>query len=302
MPENPSQKIVEEIKTFIARIRPMEWNLDFPTNVDLDEIFQKPEMTDNSRLWHASNGERIAYAFVHFPYNNLSFEINPLFWNQALEDEILVWAEGRMRAQYGGNTVQETLDSTCRVEDTRKSTFFTRCGFERQEVESLSFVTHLLDPLPEPLLPPDFTLRPLDPATELEQVVDLFQAAYGTDNFTLEDRMAIMNTEAYIPELDIVALSPDGRLTGNCICSIEKSSSETMEMEGFTDPVVVHPDFQRKGIATALLRYGLEKLRLRGVRKVHLGTSSTNTGMRRAAEAVGFLCTAQHAWYSKKMQ
>lgn len=301
MTESRSLEFVSEIKTFIARTRPAERKTDIPTNVDLDEIFQDPEMAANARLWHTPNGELKAYAFVHFPYNNLNFEIDPSHLNDALEDEILAWAEGRMRAQYGMHAPQQTLDCTCRADDTRKALFLSRYGFEKTGVETLSYLIDLSAALPEPLLPPGFTLRALDPETELLQAVDLFQAAYGTDNFTLEERLAMMNTDAYLPELDVVVLSPEGRLAGNCICGIEAPSPESTGLIGFTDPLVVHPDFQRKGLAAALLLYGLEKLSLRGVRQVRLGTSSTNAGMRRAAEAAGFRCAARHAWYSKKV-
>lgn len=302
MPKNRSRNISQEIKAFIARVRPAEWKTDFPTHVDLDELFQNPDVTANLRLWRTQNGNLKAYAFVHFPYNNLNFEIDPAYWTIALEEEILAWADGRMQEQYGEHAAQQVLDCTCRAEDTRKAAFLCRAGFEKQALESLSYLIDLSAPLPAPLLPPGFTLRPLDPETETGAAVDLFQAAYNTGNFTLEERQAIMNTESYLPDLDIVALSPKGRLVGNCICGIDQPLSGNAGLEGFTDPLVVHPEFQRMGLAAALLQHGLERLRLRGVERVHLGTSSANTGMRRAAEKAGFRCVARRAWYSKKQR
>jgi hypothetical protein len=37
---------------------------------------------------------------VNFPYNNLTFEIADAHWSGSLEDEILAWAEERMRLHY----------------------------------------------------------------------------------------------------------------------------------------------------------------------------------------------------------
>ncbi len=300
MSKYTSKNEKEEIKAFIAGNRPREWRMDFPTAVDLDELFQDAAIRSRTRLWRLPNGELAAYAFVHFPYNNLTFEVRLSEWSNALENEILAWAEELMRAHYAGRLTDETLDCTCRAEDQHKIAFFKRAGFERQEVETLSFSILLDSPLPVPVLPPGFTLHPLDPQRDLQQAVELFHLAHGTSNFTLQDRMAIINTESYLPDLDLVVQAPDGRLAGNCICGVEKDRANGMTV-GFTDPLVVHPEFQHQGLAKALLLHGLEELRRRGTEFVHLGTSSTNIGMQRAAEAAGLRCTARHAWFSKRL-
>jgi GNAT superfamily N-acetyltransferase len=123
-----------------------------------------------------------------------------------------------------------------------------------------------------------------------------------TQLFSIEERVAIMNTEAYLPELDLVVKAPDGSLAGNCICGSEHAESEIDEARGYTDPVVVHPIHQRQGIARALLLEGLARLRERGMRVAGLGTTNLNAGMRKAAEAVGFQCVSHNAWYSKQIE
>ncbi len=290
-----------ELKDFIGCVRPVERTGDYPTTVDLDEMFQNPEMLQNTRFWRSINGELAAYAFIHFPYNNLSFEITDPYWSDSLEDEILAWAEERMRAHYPAGLSEQTLDGSCRVEDERINRFFERHGFAREEVESVSYRIDLPDVLPAPVLPPGFTLRPLNPESEVEQVVALHQAAFGTQLFSIEERVAIMNTGAYLPDLDLVVQAPDGSLAGNCICGIEPPASENEEPRGYTDPVVVHPAHQRQGIARALLLQGLAGLRERGISRVELGTTNLNTGMRKAAEAVGFRCVSHKAWFSKSL-
>jgi len=70
-------------------------------------------------------------------------------------------------------------------------------------------------------------------------------------------------------------------------------------VDGYTDPVVVYPRYQRKGLARALIQAGLVELFRMGVRVVRFGTSSENTAMQRVAEALGFTCVARRTWYRK---
>ncbi len=291
-----------ELKAFIRSVRPGDRRSDYPTAVDLDELFQNSEMLQNSMVWRDMEGNLAAYAYVHFPYNNLTFEIADLYWIDNLEHEILCWAEERMRLHYPADLAEQTLDGSCRVEDDRMKRFFVSHGFMKQEVESITYRVDLMNPLPAPVLPPGYSLRPLNPLSEIEKVVALHQAAYGTGLFSIEERIAIMNTAAYLPEMDLVVQAPDGSLAGNCICGIEQVTSENEQARGYTDPVVVHPQYQRRGIARALLLEGLTRLRERGIRIAELGTTNLNTGMRRAAEAAGFQCVSQRVWYSKKIE
>lgn len=289
---------LQEVLDLITAIRPAARRADFPSITDLEEIFRSPGIGADARLWRDPSGLPAAYALVHFPYNNLNFEIREAWWTDELEDEILEWAQGRMRARYGEELAGNTLDGSCRAEDGRMARFFERHGFVKEEVESMVFQAELSTPPPDALLPEGFTIRALDPAGEVEQALAVHQAAYGTSNFTLEDRLAMMNTAAYRPALDLVAVAPDGTLAGSCVCGVEGAYALDGVVEGYTDPVVVLPRYQGKGLATALLMSGLVGLYALYARRVQLSTSSTNIGMQRAAEAAGFTCVARSAWFS----
>lgn len=293
----PSAADPDAIKQLILTARRDEWKHDFPTAVDLDELFQDAAMARCSRLWLNGSKEPCAYAFVHFPYNNLTFEAREEFHTDQLEDEVIAWAQELMRARYGADLRENTLDSSCRAEDERALRFLTRHGFERQELESLAYGIHLDSP-PIPHPPPSgYRIRPLRDG-EAEAALALHQQAFDSRDFTLAERLAMMNTEAYLPELDLLAVAPDGSLAGGCVCGIEQLPGEGLP-EGYTDPVYVHPDHQGKGIATALLRAGLAGLYARGARTVRLGTSSENLGMQRAAQAAGFTCVSRRLWFSR---
>lgn len=117
---------------------------------------------------------------------------------------------------------------------------------------------------------------------------------------TVEVRLAMMRVPGYDPELDLLAIAPDGRFAATCMCSISPEENERSgRNEGYTDPIATHPDFQRRGLATALLLTGFGKLKEHGVGAAVLGTSSDNVAMQRAAQGVGFHVQFAKLWFSR---
>jgi hypothetical protein len=55
-------------------------------------------------------------------------------------------------------------------------------------------------------------------------------------------------------------------------------------------------------LARALLSYGMQLLRERGIEYAELGTSSENFAMQRAAFAAGFYIESTRVWYSKTIE
>ena len=107
-------------------------------------------------------------------------------------------------------------------------------------------------------------------------------------------------THEYDSELDLLAIAPDGRFAATCMCSISQEENErTGRNEGYTDPVATHPDFQRRGLARALLLAGFLKLKQRGMDVAVLGTSNENMAMRQTAQAVGFRVQSTTLWFSR---
>ena len=110
----------------------------------------------------------------------------------------------------------------------------------------------------------------------------------------------MMRGPEYDPELDLLAVTPVGRFVAYCVCSISQQENiRTGRNEGYTDPIATHPEFQRQGLARALLLTGLRLLKERGMDTAVLGTSSENIPMQQAATAVGFRLQSTRLWFAK---
>lgn len=82
----------------------------------------------------------------------------------------------------------------------------------------------------------------------------------------------------------ITVAEQDGRAVGYVGWNVTNGDSGRLEM------VAVHPDARRRGVATALCGAVLERLRVRGVTVVHIGTGGDafHAPARRLYESLGF--------------
>lgn len=274
-------------RAFLARL-PYKHRL-----VDFEERMQIPDVRANTKLWE-QNGEVIAIAYVD-KFNNLWFEIHPDVISHEFEQAILDWGLGCIRKRNTETGEQSTLDFSCEANDSERLTFAARFNFHREEVRTLYYARSLDGEIENFPLPQGFTIRAALGESEVEALVALHRAAFGTENMTVEERLAIMRAPGYLRELDLVAVAPDGSLAAFCICTPDVDDPSV----GHTDPIGTHPHYQRMGLGKAIVSAGLKSLQAHGVKIAKTGTSSENVRMQKLAERMGFVLVSERLWFSK---
>ncbi len=283
----------------IATVRPAERIGDYPSPDGLRELLALAEVRQNTRLWFDTDGQLKVFALVDH-YCNLLFELDPALATPNLEQEIVDWGVACIRQIPAEADEPLSLDAGCREEDTWQLAFLERHGFRRQETCSIEMGRSLAEPIPAAQLPPGFSIRPVSGEDEVQALVELHRAAFGTTYMTVEERLAMMRGPDYERELDLVVVAPDGRLAAYCVCTISAEENQRSgRKDGYTDPVATHPDFQKLGLGKALLCAGMSLLKARGAETAVLGTSSENIAMQKTALAVGFQVTSTKIWFSK---
>jgi ribosomal protein S18 acetylase RimI-like enzyme len=289
----------------LAVSRPKDRQAEHPSASSLYEMLSVPMQRDGVCLWRDAEARLAGYALVDVRFCNLYWEIHPAAVGLGLEDEIIGWASQYLpqgRRAWGLSTGNLTLDASCRSDDGDRIALLEAYGFQALPERSLRLIRRLAEPIAAPTLPLGFVIRPVTGEQEIGALVALHRAAFGTENLSSDDRLSWMRTPDYDPNLDLVAVAPDGRLAAYCFCGISREDkSRTGRNEGFTDPVATHPDFQKLGLATALLLHGMRLLRDRGVDWAVLGTLSDNIAMQRTARAVGFQVAWQNLWFSRPL-
>lgn len=287
----------QDLQSMIALLniaRPVEQLTDYPSNVNLHELLQSAVVQANTRLWF-DDEQLIAFALVD-EYDNLFFDCLPDHLDP-LGDEMIEWGLSRL------NSDSKTLDTNCRESDTARVAFLEKLGFARTPTETISMRRDLDEPIPDSVLPAGFTIRSVKGEEEAEALAELHRLAFGTDFVTTEARLTWMRVPEYDPNLDLVAIAPDGTFAAYCMCSISNEQNQTTgDLEGQTDPVATHPRYQKLGLARALLLTGLSLLKERGMKTAGLGTSGDNIAMQKTAQSVGFYISHKKIWFEKAIK
>ena len=130
-------------------------------------------------------------------------------------------------------------------------------------------------------LPEGFVIRPLKGEGEVEAYVELHRAVFESRNMTTEWRGRTLCHPAYIPDLDLVAVAPDGRLAAFCICWLHEDS-------GQIEPLGVRVDLCELGLGRAVLVEGLRRLHLHGASQVYVETDRYRNAALALYESAGF--------------
>ncbi len=309
---------LDALGALLERLRAAGRAPAYPTLVDLTEFTGVEADRANLRLWFADETPVAFSLFEH--YGNLWFAYDTADpTNQAdpaatisaeagekLAEELVAWGETCARRAAGAPDAADpgegaSMDTNCRAEDAERIALLERHGFERQGATSVKLSRPLDGPIPEPTLPPGYAIRPAIGEAEASALVELHRAAFGTEYMTVEERLSMMRTPEYVPELDLVATAPDGTLAAYCMASIERAD-DGCPTAGCTDPVATRPGHQGRGLGAALLLTALRELKLRGARVADLGTSGDNLAMLALAKRVGFTVTATSVWFSKAVR
>lgn len=289
------------ITDLIPRCRDAKTITDPPGVVDIKEMLQKPIIQQRTRIWTTHEGLPVGYMLVD-DYNNLVLDFLKGFLSISLEDQVIKQAVDFLQTNL--HILEETmLDASVREDDEQRIAMLMRGGFHRQPVETLKFMKDLSQPPAETPLPEGYTLRQFKGESELPDLVLLHQTAFDTKNLTLEHRMDIMNTSEYDPVLDVVVVAPDNQLAGYIIGTIDKVSNQLSgQMSGNLDTIAVHPEHQKKGLATCLVERELKLIKLYGMKDASLSTSSENVAMQRTANKTGFQLAGKRLWYSRTIR
>ena len=267
------------------------------TVVGFEENMLLETVRATTRLWQ-QDGHAVGFAYVN-DYNAIRFEIDAAHRSPDLENDVIAWGIRCMQNRNMATGQNKQLKATFKATHTWQIALLERHGFVCDEFRTLQYGRSLHNPISPHPLPSGFSLRCVTGEHEVEQLVALHRAAFGTKNMKVAHRLAIMQAPHYERELDLVAVAPNGELAAFCICGIEEG--EDSEKTGFTDPIGTHPNYQRHGLAQAMVTAGLRLLKGQGLSSVQLSTGSNNMPMQRLAESLGFTCIAEKLWFSKEI-
>jgi mycothiol synthase len=279
--------------TFYAHIGDVNWSLYYPEF----EGGLWPYLS----LWDdPSDPDRLlAWSLTDPNWATFDVYVQPELRETLLAEKIYIWAEEHITAiirSTGKDTIRENYIAD---QDDIVIIRLQARGFQRTQADNVSMSQSLDYPLPQPGLPEGYTVRGSKGETE---VVARATAQYSAfTNIIPFDRYVerfrcFMQSPVYDPELDVVAVAPDGRIGSFCIVWPDPVTGT-----GLFEPVGTHPDFQRRGLGKAVMSEALRRLKERGMERAIVSTHADNTPGIKLYEAVGFHITCRLGTYEKKL-
>jgi ribosomal protein S18 acetylase RimI-like enzyme len=240
-------------------------------------------------LWEASDGTLLAWAVLQFPWHCLDYEIHPDARRERLEASVPGWAAERLGIEATARREPLPFYVSAREGDSVRAAAIRRAGFSPDGWSYVHMARDLRGPIPEPALPEGFRIRPLAGEGEVEAYVATHRTAFDSTNMTADWRRSTLRDPRYAPELDLVAVNPEGTLAGFCVCWITpplaaRSGGRVAQVE----PLGVLPAYRRLGLGRALLLEAFRRARAMGAVRMDVDAESYNEASRRAYGSVGF--------------
>jgi GNAT superfamily N-acetyltransferase len=170
---------------------------------------------------------------------------------RTLHEELITWFE----EQVEGDELRASSLST----DTERLEFLRSRGYEIDR-DAREFVYHAcaLEDTTEPEVPAGYRLRTVEPG-DLERRVELHQIVWAPSRVTVESYVNLQAAWPYRADLDCVAEAPDGALAAYAHAWLDPANGV-----GELEPVGTHPGHRRRGLASAVCRFALRRLRDEG--------------------------------------
>lgn len=135
-------------------------------------------------------------------------------------------------------------------------------------------------------LPAGFSIRPLGGEAEAAAYVALHRAVFESKSMTEQWRLHTLVHPAYLPDLDLVAVAPDGSLAGFCIGWLNKGAGA--EIGGQIEPLGIAEDYRKLGLGRCLLTEGLRRLETQGAEAIYVETDNYRDEAFLLYESVGY--------------
>ena len=146
-------------------------------------------------------------------------------------------------------------------------------------------------------VPPGFSIRGCEGVSEVDARAraqyGAFQSKAPFEQY-LRRFTNFMRSPVYDPELDIVAVSADGRIGAFCIVWIDP-----VNQIGLFEPVGTHPDYHRKGLGRAVMQEGLRRVQAHGMKSAIVSTNEDNPAAIKLYETAGFQVINRLGTYEK---
>jgi ribosomal protein S18 acetylase RimI-like enzyme len=209
------------------------------------------------------------------------------------------WAEEQIACRVSSDGVKEIRTMWVFEDDAALISHLWRRGFVCGEEYLNYYERSLSTTLPGLSLPPGFNVQQVTEEDGLKRAL-ASHAAFGSDK-PLEAYwpryQRFMRSPAYVPDLDLVTVAPDGSFASFCICWLDP-----VNRVGLFEPVGTHPDYQRLGLGKAVMLEGLHRMQAAGMQTAIVGAENDNPVAQGLYRSIGFQAVNKLCTFRKELE
>jgi mycothiol synthase len=251
------------------------------------------------RLWHDAAGRLVGWGRLSIAESDEGVDgrcwlrVHPVARHNVLEPAIIGWAAARLQ-QLGRELRRPArLLTGARNDQDDRLVLLREHGFT--PVRYFFTMRRPLDvPIPEPQVPPGFTIRSFQPGLDDVQWLQLgnraFRDHWNHHETTIDELQHELAAPQFRPDLYQLAIAPDQSFAAYCQCEINQEQIErTGRSEGFVAGLGTDPRFRKLGLGRAMLLAGLQRLQAAGAVSALISVDAENpSGAVRLYDSVGF--------------
>lgn len=246
---------------------------------------------ENVGLWVGNGDELVGWAVMQTPFWTIDYAYN-VDAATDLHPHILKWADERAEAVVDSPSgrpiwfINVFTGQEGRIRDLNAAGFASQADVGENSWTKVLMKRNGQTSVEKPALPDGFAIRPLAGEDEVEAYVDLHQEVFESKSMTSEWRRNTLHHPAYIPNLDLVVVAPDGRLAGFCICWLNRSTEN--KITGQIEPLGIRKEFRQLGLGRTILLEGLSQLQDYGAQSIYVETDNYRDEAFLLYESVGY--------------
>jgi mycothiol synthase len=278
--------------TYYVHTGDLSWWLFYPP-LDFD-LWQYISLWDDPQI----PGRLLGWSLLSPSWGAFDVYVQPALRSSRAAAALYTYAEAKITELARSRGQEKIFRMWVSQADDVVSQHLLGHGFEKSPEEVVYFTRSLAEPLSLPALD-GAAVRGVTGEPEVAARAAAQYGAFESDapfEKYVQRYQNFMRSPVYDPELDIVAVMPDGRIGSFCIVW-----TDPVNRVGLFEPVGTHPDFRGRGLAKAVMLEGLRRLQARGMHTAILCTNENNTPAVRLYKSVGFAIVEKHWTFEKKI-
>ena len=253
------------VDTYTLAGRPDNWlvgrleDWKYGTNAQLaehDPAFFKRKV----HLWRGAAGMLAGFCIAEYGDGSLYLQVHPQ--HREVEDAMLAWAETVWGEAIGA------VATYAYTHGTQREALLARRGYADMGECGRTYVFDLARHYPAAALPGGFRIATLAEDGEIASHIDAVRSAFGRDTLDRAWFESKASAPSYAPEWDMAVIAPGGAHAAFCLARLDQRN-RIAEI----DPIGTRPEYQRRGLAKALVAECFRRLRACGMRYAYIGAS-----------------------------